>query len=145
MKKSIKPSYLIMIIMLILSIVLPFTAFLIKAPSFISEKEMTIIKFKEPSSFELKMRKYFDDLILTDPFKSVEKARSDNSEKSKKLVSPGQISLIYSGKNKFVIIGNIILKEGDKFENFTVRKIFIDRVLLIDIKGEEIWLNVENF
>lgn len=129
-------------IILATSIILPIIAYKVKAPSFLSNSELRIAQFQEPTISEFRENRSLLKLTLVDPFKIDLKQRVSSSEKSKDSLISAQISLIYSGKNKYVMIEDRIFKEGDKFDSFTIKKISQDRVLLKDKKGEEIWLKL---
>lgn len=138
MKKKIK----IFHIVLIASLVLPIIAYKIKAPRFITAKELQIAQFQEPSLAEIKEKRALVDIVLSDPFRLEKKQSFTITEKPREVLPTIQLSLIYSGKNKYVMIGDRIFKEGDRFDGFIIARISHDRVLLKDKKGEEIWLKL---
>lgn len=132
----------IVYILWIVSLILPIIAYKAKPPRFITERELQIGQFQEPPLVEVKEKALSKDIALSDPFKIDEKQRISSTEKSKEFLPNVQLSLIYKGKEKYVMIGDKIFKEGDRFNGFTINKISQDKVLLKDKKGEEIWLKL---
>lgn len=136
----------ISIFLIIISIILPLIAYKIKPPKFISSQESIIAQFQETTKVEIIEKREFDELSLNDPFKFREKKekyiQKDSGRDQSETVT---LSLIYQGRNKFVIINNEIAKESEKVDNFTVAKVLNDKVLIKEKKGEKRWLKLENY
>jgi len=52
------------------------------------------------------------------------------------------VSLIYCGKGKHAIVDGKIVKEGEKIGWWIVKRIYPDKVLFKNTKGEERWVNL---
>ncbi len=131
----------IALLIFVVSAILPFVAFKLKAPQFLNPLERRIADFQEPTQIQIFKKKTSYNVSLDDPFKISERAKMV----SKKDMSISSLSMIYKGKNKYVIFGDNIVKEGDRIGDLRVVKILNDKVLIKDGKGEEIWLRLENY
>jgi len=131
------------LLIFIVSIIMPVAAYKIKAPNVITSFESRILEFQEPVQMQMVLRKEFN-MVLSDPFKLSEKSKMSDSKLPHIQVSP-ILSMIYEGKGRYAIIGDSIVKEGDKIGDSKVIKILKDRVLLMDKKGEQQWLKLENY
>lgn len=136
-----KKSDILLFFSLILAISSPFVAKKAKVPTFISPEEQRIADAREPAKIEIVQRKDFTTAEIRDPFRVAERAKLSATNQRKPLPT-GSISLIYLGRERYVIINDRIFKEGDVFENLTVAKILNDRILLKSPEGEEIWLRI---
>jgi hypothetical protein len=139
MSGKLKLSLLIFVI----SIIMPVVAYKIKVPKFLTSLESQISEFHEPVQMQIALRGDFNK-VLSDPFKLSEKTKIPESKSQDIHVLP-ILSMIYEGKGRYAIIGDSIIKEGDRIGNFKVLKIFKDRVLLMDKKGERQWLKLQNY
>lgn len=135
-----KRKEIIKVSLLILALSLPFFAKKAPVPSFISPIEEKIEQSREPVNFEYLAKREININVL-DPFRINERAKYASINKQAPVLS-GTISLIYQGRDKYVIINNSILREGDSFENFKILRILSDRVLLRGSDGEERWLQL---
>ncbi|MCS7203424.1 MAG: hypothetical protein NZ809_03120 [Thermodesulfovibrio sp.] len=133
-----KRKFKISIILFLISLVLPFAAYNIKPPKFIGTTETQIASFQLPEihHFEIKEKA---SMKVSDPFKLAERTLP------KEKLSLPVLSMIYTGKNRYVILGDSIIKEGEKWGEFRVKKINLDKILLVDKKGEKIWLKMESY
>lgn len=136
-----KRNDIFLLILIVLTIVFPYLAKKVKVPQFISQHEQRILEAREPISFKTVERRDFASVSPKDPFKIAERAKSLAATKRAPSIS-GTVSLIYQGRDKYVIINDRIFKEGETFESFTIKKILVDRVLLRTPEGEEIWLRL---
>ncbi|MCX7987881.1 MAG: hypothetical protein N2647_00365 [Thermodesulfovibrio sp.] len=127
------------IIIIVVSFIIPLFVSKISAPSFISSNEMRILDFQIPSYIVINEKKPTILASIYDPFKLSESFLKDSERKS----SIFNVLMIYKGKNKYALVDNHIVKEGDKIGDFSVVKIQNDRVLIKDKKGEQIWLKLE--
>ncbi|MEJ5228173.1 hypothetical protein [Thermodesulfovibrio sp.] len=128
----------ISLIILIFSIILPFVASKLSTSKFSKESYEEIISFELPPSFNTTAKKEKADLI-SDPFRL--KQRVDTLEKDK---AAPTLKMVYKGKHRYALIGDNCLREGEKLGEYKVKKILLDKVLLVDKKGEELWLKLEN-
>lgn len=53
------------------------------------------------------------------------------------------VNFVYLGKEKYVLIGEELLKEGDKWGRWKVKAITLSGVMLEDEKGERRWVSLE--
>lgn len=127
------------IIIIVVSFIIPLFVSKISAPSFISSNEMRILEFQIPSYIVINEKKPTILGSIYDPFKLSESFLKDSERKA----SIFNVLMIYKGKNKYALVDNHIVKEGDKIGDFSVVKIQNDRVLIKDKKGEQIWLKLE--
>lgn len=142
MTKLIKISAIIFVV----SIILPILAYKIKSPTFLNTTEMEILRLQEPAKIDIIEKREFQEFSLDDPFKLGEKVKMSTQEDlAKKQLGIFYISLIYHGKERYVILGENIAKEGDRIGDVKVVKILNDRVLLKNKKGEKIWLKLESY
>jgi len=132
-----------LLILIIISIIMPVVAYKIKVPRFITSLESQILEFHEPVQMQIALRKEFNK-VLSDPFKLSEKTKISESKSPDIQVLP-ILSMIYEGKGRYAIIGDSIIKEGDRIGDFKIIKILKDRVLLMDKKGVQQWLKLENY
>lgn len=130
------------ILILMVSLLLPIFAYKIKVPEFLNPVEIQIIQFTEPSGLEFVEKKSAYEGILQDPFKLSEKGIPQKDLATRILPN---LTLTYSGKNRYAIIGDKIVREGEKVGDFKVVKILKDKVLIRDKKGETVWLKLEDF
>jgi len=139
-----KARFKIAILIFIISLILPVVAFKLKAPEFLNSVEIRIANFQEPEIQVAEKRSFYVS-SLNDPFKLSERAKilSKATGMPQEYIDMPYLSMIYKGKRKYVLFGDEIVKEGERFGNFRVIKILDDRVLIKDKKGEKKWLRVE--
>ncbi|GEM_PF-1764884 len=68
-----------------------------------------------------------------------------NGKEQKELVLSSifpSVSLIYCGKEKYAIVEGKIVKEGERIGFWIVKRIYPNKVLLKNLKGEERWVNL---
>lgn len=130
----------------IISFTLPILASQLKIPKFLNSLEIKIAQFQEPARIEIGERKGLNEISLDDPFKLSDRAKiSTQGDLAKRQLDLPYLSLIYQGKNKYVMLGDRFAKEGERVGDFRVIKILNDRVLIRDKKGEKTWLKMENY
>lgn len=129
----------IAIVLLFLSLILPFLVNKIKPLKFVGQPEAQIASFQLPQiqHFELKE----DSITLLNPFRLTDK-KTLTQDIKQPLPS---LSMIYKGKKHYAVLGDRILGEGEKWGDFKIEKIATDKVLLVNKRGERIWLRMENY
>jgi len=118
---------------------------------------LIIVGMKAPvpqngSSYKIMEYKEIEDFLnyLVLPKKEPIKTYVDLPFKGKdELVNKGMlspifpsVSLIYCGKEKYAIVEGKIVKEGERIGLWIVKRIYPNKVLLKNLKGEERWVNL---
>ncbi|WP_353683564.1 hypothetical protein V4D30_06710 [Thermodesulfovibrio sp. 3907-1M] len=118
----------------------------IKPPSFVTPFEKNISEYALPE-ITIKEKIRFLGYSLNNPFETSKIAENEKKlEKSTVTEIPLPVlSFIYEGRNKYAVIGNSIVKEGDIINGYQIKGIFKNRVLIKDKKGELKWLKLENY
>ncbi|MEN2993827.1 MAG: hypothetical protein ABDH19_00565 [Thermodesulfovibrio sp.] len=119
----------------------------LKEPSFITQNEKAILESSLPE-IKIKKRDLFVYGTVNNPFgdlKIAEKQRPPKEVLKTEENSLPTLSFIYEGRNKYAVIGNSIVREGDSINGYHIKAIFKDRVLIRDRKGKIKWLKLENY
>lgn len=144
MKKEFKISIIILSGCLI-------TAVLIlnaRPPSFSTEVEKSIAEYSLPE-IAFTRKTVFSYYALNAPFEISKKFVQDTTKPVHELPRIEKplpiLSFIYEGRQKYAIIGDLIVREGESINEYQVKGIFKDRVLIKDRKGEEKWLKLQDY
>lgn len=134
------------LILFVFSVVLPFVAYKARPPRYLTNRDLQIASFQEPFQIQVAERKTYQIASLDNPFylKEERLGKTERENEQKSLFVP-PLSLLYRGKEKYVAIGEEILKEGERVGEFEVVTVLDDRVLIKDKKGQKKWLKLENF
>ncbi len=133
--------FIITVLIIAISAILPFVAFKLKAPQFLNPLEISIANFQEPQQINIVERKISYTKTVEDPFKISERVKISLKED----LNISSLSMIYKGKDRYVIFGENIVKEGDRLGDLSILRILDDKVLIKDGKGEKIWLRLQNY
>lgn len=137
----------ISVIIFLLSTLIFILSLKLKPPSFITQTEKAIAEYPLPD-IAIKERSLFAHSSLKNPFETLEIAKDKSGVKealaAKESPLP-MLSFIYEGRNKYAIIGNSIVREGDFINEYQIKSIFKDRVLIKNKKGELKWLKLESY
>lgn len=119
----------------------------IKQPSFITQTEKAIAEYPLPE-ITIKEKSLFAHNSLNNPFETLKIVEVKSGVKEPLAVKESplpMLSFIYEGRHKYAVIGNSIVREGDFINEYQIKGIFKDRVLIKDKKGEIKWLKLENY
>ena len=150
MTKEVKIS----ITMLVFSFITSVLLFNLRSPSFSTDVEKSIAQYPLPD-ITLTSRESFSYYSLNEPFETSKKFKEISSQAQQK-AKPAElpvvqetplpiISFIYEGRQRYAIIGDLIVREGDSINGYQIKGIFKDRVLIKDRKGEEKWLKLQDY
>ncbi|MCS7164518.1 MAG: hypothetical protein NZ845_05940 [Thermodesulfovibrio sp.] len=131
----------------IISTLLFLVSLKLKEPSFITQKEKAILEFPLPE-IKIKERDLFIYGTVDNPFGDLKIAEMQRQPKEALKIEEASLptlSFIYEGRNRYAVIGNSIVREGDSINGYQIKAIFKDRVLIRDRKGEIKWLRLENY
>lgn len=142
MTKEIKISIVIVIFSLLFLVI----SLKINPPSFITPFEKTLSNYSVPE-INIKERFQIASYRLNDPFETsiVLETEKKSKESTPPFTSLPVLSFIYEGKNKYAVIGDSIVREGDFINGYQIKVILKNKVLIKDKKGETKWLNLENY
>ncbi|MCX7817252.1 MAG: hypothetical protein N2317_07060 [Syntrophales bacterium] len=128
------------------STALPLVAYKAEPPKYLTTRELQIANYQEPFDVQVAERKVYHISTLDNPFrfKSVILAKTEGETAQRTPFIPS-LSLIYSGIERYALIGEEILEEGKRAGEFEVIKILEDRVLIKDKRGQKRWLKLEYF
>ncbi|MGB9710765.1 MAG: hypothetical protein ACPLZA_04620 [Thermodesulfovibrio sp.] len=142
MRKELKISIAIFIISLLgLGVSLK-----IKPLSVVSPDEKNMLEYAFPE-ITIKERVRISYSSLQNPFETskIVEAKKNPKESVVKEAPLPVLSFIYEGRNKYAVIGDSIVREGDSINGYQVKAIFKDKVLIKNKQGETKWLKLENY
>ncbi|GAB5047066.1 hypothetical protein [Thermodesulfovibrio sp. TK110] len=118
----------------------------IKPPSFITPFEKNISEYALPE-ITVKEKIRFPEYSLNNLFETLKIAENEKKLKESTVTETPLpvLSFIYEGRNKYAVIGNSIVREGDIINGYQIKGIYKNRVLIKDKKGELRWLKLENY
>lgn len=145
MKKEFKISIIIVAVSFIIALLILNS----RAPSFSTGIEKSIAEYPLPE-ITFTSRTSFSYSSLVTLFEISKKVVKDTAKPVYKLPEIQEtplplLSFIYEGRQRYAIIGDIIVREGDTINGYQVKSIFKDRILIKDRKGKEKWLKLQDY
>ncbi len=118
----------------IISLSFPIIALKLKIPELKQDAvlnipvEELVLKKREPVKYDIKNPFLVETKKLSSPVYGE--------------ITPEMIKLVYSGKDRFLIVNDEIVREGQFFYNFKVLRIYPDKIKIRDNKGVERWIKL---
>lgn len=129
-------------LVIIFSFVLPVIVTLINPPQFIDQKDLKDLSFEVPQEINVTERKNFVYLTFRSPFGEEKVPEKKKSDLAIEFLIPN-VTMVYRGKEAYMVVQNEIKKEGDSYSDLIVERILHDKILFRTKKGgKKIWVNL---
>lgn len=113
----------------------------------VGRKDLKMPKIEVPELPKLSERKEFQEHAIRSPFGERELLAIPKATTPARVeIQPPKVTMVYKGRDAYVLFGEEIRKEGETIGDFVVERIRDGKVLLKRKKGgKEIWVNVDGF